>query len=182
VTNRLGLALIMHTHLLDYDKDISEDLYKAAPAKAGLIKGRNSDYKSALNSIADRIDKRTAACPICEKMQKSQEGYNRTIMHMFSHDDEFRAKFIATKSHCLPHTASLLRSAASKLSQNDAADFVAALAKGNKEYFSELESDVEWFTLKFDYRNKEKSWGNSKNSVQRAMRFLSSDRGDINEG
>lgn len=182
VTNRLGLALVLHTHLLDYDKDITEDLSEAAPAKAGLLKGRNGDYKNTLRSLADRIDKRTSDCPVCEKMNKTIERYNEVIMHMFSHDAEFREKFMNTKSHCLPHTASLLRTAAAKLSQNDAADFVTALAKSNKEYFEELEKDVEWFTLKFDYRNKDKPWGNSKNAIQRAMRFLSSDTGEFNEG
>lgn len=182
VTNRLGLALVIHTHLLDYDKDISEDLIKSAPSKAGLFKGRSSDYKTALRSIADRIDKRTESCPICEKMNKTIGRYNEVIMHMFSHDDAFRQKFLNTKSHCLPHTAALLRSAASKLSQNDASDFVSTLAKGNQDYFKELEADVEWFTQKFDYRNKDKSWGNSKNAIQRSMRFLSSDTGEFNEG
>ena len=182
VTNRLGLALVLHTHLLDYDEDISKDLADAAPAKAGLIKGRSNDYKSALKSIADRIDARTSTCPVCDKMNKTIDRYNEVIMHMFSHDSEFRHKFMNTKSHCLPHTASLLRTAAAKLSQNDASDFVSALAKSNKEYFEELEHDVEWFTLKFDYRNKEKPWGNSKNAIQRAMRFLSTDTGEFNEG
>ena len=181
VTNRLGLALVIHTHLLDYDNDISEDLSKAAPEKAGLFKGRSNDYKSALRELADRIDKRTATCPVCDKINKTTERYNEVIMHMFSHDNEFKQKFIS-RSHCLPHTASLLRTAASKLSQNDTSDFVSALAQNNKECFAELEKDVEWFTLKFDYRNKEKPWGNSKNSIRRAMRFLSSDTGEFNEG
>lgn len=182
VTNRLGLALVIHTHLLDYDEDITEDLLEAAPSKAGLIRGRSSDYKAVLKELADRIDKRTATCPVCDKMNKTIERYNEVIMHMFSHDSSFKQKFLNTKSHCLPHTAALLRTAASKLSQNDAAEFVTALAEGNNSYFKELEKDVEWFTQKFDYRNKDKSWGNSKNAIQRSMRFLSSDRGDFNEG
>ncbi len=181
VTNRLGLALVIHTHLLDYDEDITEELLEAAPAKAGLIRGRSSDYKAVLKDIADRIDKRTASCPVCDKMNKTIERYNEVIMHMFSHDAGFKQKFLNTKSHCLPHTAALLRTSASKLSQNDAAEFVTALAEGNNAYFKELEKDVEWFTQKFDYRNKDKSWGNSKNAIQRSMRFLSSDRGDFNE-
>ena len=181
VTNRLGLALVIHTHLLDYDKDITDDLTDAAPAKAGLIKGRSNDYKNTLRSLADRIDARTATCPVCEKMNKTIDRYNEVIMHMFSHDDAFKQKFIKA-GHCLPHTASLLRTAAAKLSQNDASDFVNALSESNKAQFSELEKDVEWFTLKFDYRNKDKPWGNSKNAIQRAMRFLSTDTGEFNEG
>ena len=115
-------------------------------------------------------------------MNNTIERYNEVIMHMFSHDSAFRERFMNTKSHCLPHTAALLRTAANKLSQNDAADFITALAMGNKECFAELEHDVEWFTQKFDYRNKEASWGNSKNAIQRSMRLLSSDTGEFNEG
>jgi hypothetical protein len=74
----------------------------------------------------------------------------------------------------------LLRQSA-KLGQNDAASFVSALAEKNKDAFEGLIDDVEWFTLKFDYRNQDKPWGNSKNSIQRSMRFLSSDGRDFDE-
>ena len=94
--------------------------------------------------------------------------------------DEFRNKFLETKYHCLPHTSMLLRQAA-KLSQNEASDFVSALATSSDLAFNELIGDVEWFTLKFDYRNSDKPWGNSKNAIQRSMRFLSADRRDFDE-
>ena len=106
--------------------------------------------------------------------------YIEVIAYMFAKDPEFRQKFTDTKSHCLPHIASLLRSAAN-LSQNEAAEFVGVLAANNEKAMAELIADVEWFTLKFDYRNKEKPWGNSKNAIQRSMRFLSSDRSDFDE-
>jgi len=32
--------------------------------------------------------------------------------------------------------------------------------------------DIEWFTLKFDYRNQDKPWGNSKDAVPRTIRKL----------
>jgi hypothetical protein len=180
VTNRLGLGLVMHTHLLDFHEDISKDMINSAPAKAGLIKGRTSDYKSKLNDIADRIDKRVAMCPICEKLNDTMRHYSEVTAWMFCHNDDFRSKFSETKYHCLPHTAMLLRQAA-KLSQNEAADFVSTLASTSDQAFAELIGDVEYFTLKFDYRNADKPWGNSKNAIQRSMRFLSADRRDFDE-
>ena len=181
VTNRLGLGLVMHTHLKDFHDDISKDLINSAPAKAGLLKGRSPDYKARLKDMADRIDKRVAMCPICEKLEDTMRHYSEVTAWMFCHDhDGFRAKFSGTKYHCLPHTAMLLREA-SKLSQNEASDFVTALAKGSDLAFEELIGDVEYFTLKFDYRNSDKPWGNSKNAIQRSMRFLSSDRRDFDE-
>ena len=181
VTNRLGLGLVMHTHLKVFHDDISKDLINSAPAKAGLLKGRSPDYKTRLKDMADRIDKRVAMCPICEKLDDTMRHYSEVTAWMFCHDhDGFRAKFSETKYHCLPHTAMLLREA-SKLSQNEASDFVSALANGSNLAFEELIGDVEYFTLKFDYRNSDKPWGNSKNAIQRSMRFLSSDRRDFDE-
>jgi len=180
-TARLGLGLMLHTHLKDINEDISKDIKAAAPGKATLLKGRNSEYKAKLNSIADKIDKRVADCPICEKINYSVERYLEVIMYMFSKDQEFRTRFANHKSQCLPHTAMMLRSAAKNLSQNDAADFITLLADNNQAEFAELIDDVEWFTLKFDYRNNDKPWGNSKNAIQRSMRFLSADRSDFDE-
>ncbi len=180
VTNRLGLGLMMHTHLKDFNEDITKDLNSAAPAKAGLIKGRTTDYKAKLNSIADRIDKRVSLCPICDKLNEAMGHYIEVICWMYSHDPAFKEKFTDGKCHCLPHTSLLLRQAA-KLSQNEASDFVSALAASSEANFASLIDDVEFFTLKFDYRNNDKPWGNSKNSIQRSMRFLSSDRREFDE-
>jgi len=180
VTNRLGLGLMMHTHLMDFYEDITPDLDACVPAKAGLIKGRSSDYKAKLIAAADKIDSRTAMCPICDKLNNAMKHYIEVICWMYSHDDGFKEKFSNVSCHCLPHLSLLLRQA-SKLSQNEAADFVRALSDGTRGSFVSLIDDVEYFTLKFDYRNNDKPWGTSKNSIQRSMRFLSSDRKEFDE-
>ena len=178
--SKLGMGLMMHTHLKDFNEDICADIKAAAPGKASLLKGRSSDYKGKLNAIADRIDKRIASCPICEKIDYTLDRYIEVITYLFTHDSDFREKFGSGKAHCMPHVSRLLR-AASKMSQNDAADFVTVLADCNSTAFTTLIDDVEWFTLKFDYRNSDKPWGNSKNAVQRGMRFLSGDRKEFDE-
>ena len=35
-----------------------------------------------------------------------------------------------------------------------------------------VEGELEWFTLKFDYRNTDKPWGNSKDAVERGINKL----------
>lgn len=34
------------------------------------------------------------------------------------------------------------------------------------------EKDLEWFTLKFDYRNQQKPWGNSRDALERTVNRL----------
>ena len=179
--NRLGLGLMMHTHLKDITSDISPDIKKTIPNKKELFKGKDKEYKSKLYSLADKIDSRVKSCPICEKLDYTMNRYYEVISWMFTHDKDFKAKFSDNHCHCLPHTAMLLRTVADKMSQNEAADFLLLISEGFDTSFNELTDDVEWFTLKFDYRNTDKPWGNSKNSIQRSMRMLSGDRREFNE-
>ena len=178
--NRLGLGLMLHTHLKDYNDEITPLINNAAPGKATLLKGRNTDYKAKLTAIADKIDARTKSCPICEKVNYTLDRYAEVIVHLFAKDPSFKEK-LSAHYHCLPHLALLLRTAAAKMSQNDAADFLPLIAKTNEDAFKALIDDVEWFTLKFDYRNTDKPWGTAKNSIQRSMRFLSEDRSEFDE-
>jgi hypothetical protein len=46
------------------------------------------------------------------------------------------------------------------------------------EYVKTLEADVSWFCKKFDYRYDEEPWYNSKDSIPRAIKFLTGDSSD----
>jgi hypothetical protein len=41
----------------------------------------------------------------------------------------------------------------------------------------EMEDDLEWFVLKFDYRNIDAPWKNAKDALPRAIALLASDKG-----
>ena len=43
-----------------------------------------------------------------------------------------------------------------------------------RDNLSRMEKDIEWFTLKFDYRNQDKPWGDSKDAVERTVNKLRS--------
>ena len=175
--NRLGLGLMLHTHMLDLEKDLKKDLLAAAPAPGTLFKGKDRDYKKNLDALADRIDHRLQSCIICEKIDFTMDRYLDVLLWMYFEDAQFRARFSEYKHHCLPHLAFLLRGAGKYLSQNQASEFVAALVKQQTEGMSELTEDLAWFTLKFDYRNKDKPWGNSKTAIPRTISYLSEEGG-----
>jgi len=42
-------------------------------------------------------------------------------------------------------------------------------------YLAQLTEDVSWFCKKFDYRYDAEPWKNSKDSVERAIKFLRAD-------
>lgn len=175
--NRLGLGLMLHTHLLDLKKDVGEDLANAAPAPGSFFKGRDRDYKKNLESLADRIEGRADSCIICDKISSTMDRYLDVLLWMFFEDPAFRVMFESKNNHCLHHTAFLLRGAARHLSQTQANEFVRVLARQQNMGLDEMITDIEWFTLKFDYRNKDKPWGNSKNAIPRAISLLSDEGG-----
>ena len=54
-------------------------------------------------------------------------------------------------------------------------DFVKDCEGIQNTYIETLKEDVSWFCKKFDYRYNEEPWYNSKDSVERSMKFLRSD-------
>lgn len=50
--------------------------------------------------------------------------------------------------------------------------FAGLLASLTRDNLSRMEKDIEWFTLKFDYRNQDKPWGDSKDAVERTVNKL----------
>ena len=54
-------------------------------------------------------------------------------------------------------------------------DFVKDCEEIQNKYIEELKEDISWFCKKFDYRYNEEPWYNSKDSVERSMKFLRSD-------
>ena len=179
--NRLGLGLMLHTHLLDLRKDVGDTLSHAAPSPGTFLKGRDRDYKKNLESIADRIEGRANSCIICDKISYTMDRYLDVLLWMFFEDAGFRSLFMSKNNHCLHHTAFLLRGAGRHLSQTQANEFVRTLSEQQNKGFDEMIADIEWFTRKFDYRNKDKPWGSSKTAIPRAISLLS-DEGGIVDG
>jgi hypothetical protein len=65
-----------------------------------------------------------------------------------------------------------------KMNKKVFADFYDEAHKIQSEYIQTLTGDVSWFCKKFDYRYDEEPWYNSKDSVKRAVKFLSGEPED----
>ncbi len=157
--NRLGLGLILHTHTADLVKDLNPGLSQSAPTgRTGLFKGRQKDYRQDLLAMADRIEERVRSCIICDRLNNTMDRYLDVIFYQYFDDPDFKKKFDEGSGYCLPHVALLLRGAARHLNQDQAAKIVGALSGLQNRSLETLRDDVEWFTLKFDYRNHEKDW------------------------
>ena len=179
--NRLGMGLMLHTHLKDVREDVEEDLAKIAPEPGSFFKGRDKDYKQNLEALADKIEKRSSTCIVCKRIDYTMERYLEVLFWMFFEHPGFREQFEKKSRYCLPHLAVLLRSAGKYLNQKQAAEFLRLLSGLEREGLHQMEGELEWFTLKFDYRNTSKPWGNSKDAVPRGISFLGGEANLENE-
>lgn len=178
--NKLGHALMLHTHLCESQEKLSVLFDKAAKASrdmagAGVIgrmTGKTQGPKEVLLSAAVEMEKLTGACVICDSLDDNMKRYAYTFLHLWKTDAEFKKAFEASKGVCVPDAALLIRLATEALSGSHLEEFITALTKLQTENLKRIEDEIKFFTLKFDYRNQDKPWGNSRDAVERTVNKL----------
>ncbi|MBR4800031.1 MAG: hypothetical protein IK047_07220 [Clostridia bacterium] len=160
-SNRLGLGLILESHLEELKKDI----------KAGGVFTRDVGAKSA-----GRIAELEKSCYICDRIEEKISKMFATAAYLYDEEKEFRAKFGELKYICLPHGKRWAAAAKEALSREGYAALAKALCDKNEKYLHSLKDDISLFCKKFDYRFDDLPWGESKDSIERSARFLKGDR------
>ncbi len=156
--NRLGLALILESHL-------GENRAAAFPhGLAGLMNGN-----------AKKLSEMSSSCYVCDKIEYHFSRMLDTAILLYNEDGAFRKKFAAQPYFCLPHYARMMEYAKVKLPKKVYAEFEKTAKALEESYYAELNEDISWFCKKFDYRYENEPWKNSKDAVERAIKFLRSD-------
>lgn len=169
--NRLGLALIMHTHMKEVISSLDSILDGAASASGGGLLRRLTPAKGEGGAGA-ALRARTGKCILCERLDYTMRRYAYTLVHLHVHDREFQKLFAESQGLCLQDLALVLDMADEMLSGKEKATFLAAVRDVQKKNMERIEKELEWFTLKFDYRNQDKPWGNSRDALERAINKL----------
>lgn len=173
--NRLGLGLIIHTHMNEQNKRI-EKLAKSVPdSDAGAKKGffaslkNGGDNAKAAENLLKYIKQQEKECCICRDLVKTMERYCEVITYMYFSEKHFRDKFNSGLGFCMPHFAMLIEAAKKYLSGARQEEFLGTLLRMQIANLKRIEDEVEWFTKKFDYRNQNADWGNSRDAVSRSI-------------
>ncbi len=173
--NRLGSGLILSTHLKKLNQELAAQMDLFAPGKSSVFKRmqKTSSTNRAvrLRSASGLMRRRIRATSAITSRQTITAILIRSLIST-KKDEEFARLFREGKGFCLPHFADLVETAEKKLNDKQKAEFYPTLFKIMKENYQRLQEEVTWFTDKFDYRNKDKDWGNSKDSIQRCMQKL----------
>ncbi len=158
--NRLGIGLILESHL-------DELRGKLEPGGiSALLKGGSAA------AALERLDKLDEGCYLCGRVNHSFDRMLSNAAYLWDSDGEFRAKTKAQPYFCLPHFKLWSKAARTEMSKKRFEEFYAAASEVVLAYFDTLRADVSWFCKKFDYRYDAEPWGNSKDAVERAVKFL----------
>ncbi len=189
--NRLGLALETDTHLKEKLGELKEaskaaiDAGNTKRASGGVLgslsgmfsaKGNASSKSSSGNpATAGLIELLTGiedSCTVCSRLEHTMERYYDVIMYLWSKETDFRRLFSGKKGFCLAHFKQLLLASDKYLNGDERSQFQSLLVRQQLENLERLEQELDWFTKKFDYRNNDAPWGNSKDALPRGIQKL----------
>ena len=155
----LGMGLILESHLAEVKKRMEgKTLFGIKPAVA-------------IESLSE-LDN---SCYVCGRIKKNLDAMTATAVYLWESDPNFALKFAKAPYFCLPHYRAMLEYASAKMNKRLFPEFYKAAYGIQEKYISTLSEDVSWYCKKFDYRYDEEPWYNSKDSVPRAIKFLSGD-------
>ncbi len=160
--NRLGLALILESHLEQLKKEL----------KTGSFLSRDIGAKSV-----ERIESLNKTCYVCERIEDKFSKMFTTAAYLFDEEKEFKSSFSEVRYFCLPHYREYMLAGKRVLSKDGYNDLVRAANEKISAYLESLKDDVSLFCKKFDYRFDDLPWGESKDSVERSLKFLSGEEG-----
>lgn len=171
--NRLGSAWILSTHMKKLNAELDKELKNFTPAKASMLgRMKKTDMSSDAapqTSIGNWVKKKTDSCYVCNHFKEIYGRYLDVFFDMLKKDAEFQELFKQSKGFCLPHFGDLMEAAEKRLSDAQKKEFYPQICSMMREHMERVQQDVAWFVEKNDYRNKDKDWGNSRDSIQRAM-------------
>lgn len=157
--NRLGMALTLESHLAELKDEIKN---------GGFMQKAGERPLKRISALED-------SCYVCRRIEFHFNHMIETAVFLWDEDEEFREKFSLQPYFCLPHYRRLIACASDRLSKKRSPEMIKEAARIVEAYIETLNEDVSWFCKKFDYRYDEEPWYNSKDSVERSMKFLRSD-------
>lgn len=169
--NTLGNGWILKTHFVEMNRQMKAQFKSFTPQKSSLM---NKFKKNAegTNPIGMWVREKEKSCYICKRYADTYARYLDTFFVMYKKDPAFRDRIKNSKGFCLPHFGDLCEAADNKLNDKEKEEFYSMIFTLMEENMQRMAEDVAWLVEKFDYRNKDADWKNSKDSIQRGMQKL----------
>lgn len=170
--NRLGTGLILTTHFKKKNEELKQQMKMFSPAKASVLghfKKTKVDAENPRTNIGAWVKEQTASCYICDYYKNTYNRYLDTFFELCRKSPEFQELLKNSKGFCIPHFADLVETGDTLLSDKEKQSFYGDLFPLMEHNLQRVTEDLEWFCDKFDYKNKDADWKNSRDAIQRGM-------------
>lgn len=170
--NTLGNAWILKTHYMEMRRQMEDEFSRFQPGKTTFKSKFSKPGPDLKNSVAAWVRSKDESCYICNRFAETYDRYLDTFFVMYKKDSEFVDKVKQSKGFCLHHFGDLCEAGESKLNDKQKADFYPLMFSLMRDNMNRLQEDVSWMVEKFDYKNKDADWKNSRDAIQRGMQKL----------
>lgn len=173
--NRLGMALMLHTHYIKLQKELKKKIDAFTPSSTHLL-SKFKKFKSSggvsQNILSHWIKEQDESCYICDYVNKNFNRYLDTFFYLMAHNEEFKQLFVNCKGLCVSHFGDVMALSDTALSDKQKEEFYPVLFNKMQDNLKRLEEDISWFIDKYDYRNNDADWKNSKDAIPRGVQKI----------
>ncbi len=163
--NALGNSLILQTRMRDYMEGFEKACKQYTPTQKKLFSGKPGEK----NSVEAFFEANNHSCFICNHINRTFERYIDTFYHLLKHEDAFRKLVFESKGICMHHLEKVLKVAPDHLSAKEQDAYIPELLSISSKNMQRVKGDVDWLIDKFDYRNAQADWKNSKDALSRGI-------------
>jgi hypothetical protein len=169
--NKLGLGLMVHTHLREKLPLITTALQsmKSGAAAGRKGAGRIEEAAASLESLHDR-------CFICDLLRVDLDRYAFTILYLWRKDPEFLPTFRSSRGFCLSHFLVVLGTARETMRSDRLESWLDECIPLMTASLQELERDLLAFTQLHHDANRGLGSESERTALARALQKLAGAR------
>lgn len=169
--NSLGNAWILKSRLEHLRAGLKTRMEGYVPEKgAGFWNRKKTGTEGG--GIGGWIREEESHCYICSRIQNTYDRVLDTFVHMMKHEKDFLVLLKQSKGCCIHHFAELADVCEKKLELKEKELLFPVLFAQMETELGRIQGDIDWLIEKYDYRNADADWKDSKDAVQRTMQKL----------
>lgn len=127
---------------------------------------------SVMSEFSQWLDSEEKHCYICGRMQEIYGRMLDTFVYMMCSDAEFARMVMESKGFCFSHFADVTAVCKEKMKPQEQDRWIPELCGLMSRNLDRIQEDIDWLIEKYDYRNKDADWKQSRDAVQRTMQKL----------
>ncbi|MBR7092351.1 MAG: hypothetical protein IKI50_04105 [Clostridia bacterium] len=162
--NRLGVALILQSHLIEVEKQLFSGLPLPGRIDKKAVRG---------------ADKAGQTCFVCREIRQATDRLLNNLCLQWEQQAAFRRLWEEQPALCLPHFSAVCAAAEASLTKEHKKEFIAVSRRLTQATLQQLRQDIDSFTRLFDYRTTEQDaagQAGARDAIERSIAYLTGRR------